>query len=82
MKKLLIISKKGNYDVQLLEKETDETKIKRLLNNKCPDCNNETEMKGHVEDGMYELHKCTKCGKSFGLPAFETINGVPNWGQL
>jgi len=82
MKKLLMISEKGNYEVKLLEKEADNSKTKQLLDNKCPDCNSETEMKGHVEDGMYELHKCTKCGESFGLPAIGTVNGTPNWGQL
>ena len=82
MEKLLMVSKKGNYEIKLLGKKSEATQIKELLNNNCPSCNGETEMRGHVEDGMYELHKCKKCEESFGLPAIGTINGTPNWGQL
>jgi ribosomal protein L37AE/L43A len=78
MKKLLMASKKGNYEINLLEREADNAKIKQLLNNKCPECNGKTKMRGHIEDGMYELHKCKKCETSFGLPALKVINGVPN----
>ncbi|MFP4403953.1 MAG: hypothetical protein ACLFPJ_06380 [Candidatus Woesearchaeota archaeon] len=64
MKKSLMYSKNGNYEVEILE-TADKEKSSLIEKDICPNCKGSIIMIGFYNDGMFELFKCQNCNNHY-----------------